>query len=117
MIDVDPAQADLSPAVGSRPVVFVVEEIPGCAVGAVVLAHRAPLPLGEVGPPALPVSAPLPGLLEPQLLLGHSSHRSALLGRADLEIGRASCRERGYSWVRAVSCKKGDNGSRRVLGG
>jgi len=48
-------QAVLAPAVGSAAGVLVWEVVPGVAVGAVILAHRAPLPLAQVRPPALPV--------------------------------------------------------------
>src|SRR5581483_36795 len=59
----DPQQAILPPAVGAAAGVIVRQVIPGVAVRRVVLAHRPPLPLGEVGPPALPV------LLAPGVLL------------------------------------------------
>jgi len=51
----DAEQAVFAPAVGAPARVLVREVVPAVAVLAVVLAHRAPLPLGEVGPPALPV--------------------------------------------------------------
>ena len=57
-------QTVLAPAVGARAGVLVRKVVPGRAVRAVVLAHRAPLPLGEVGPPALPVLRALRVLLE-----------------------------------------------------
>src|SRR5436309_9832811 len=47
----DPAEAVLAPAVGARPGVAGGEGAPGVAVGAIVFAHRAPLALGELGPP------------------------------------------------------------------
>ena len=53
----DAEQAVLAPAVGAAARVVVREVVPAVAVGRVVLAHRAPLPLGEVRPPALPVAA------------------------------------------------------------
>src|SRR5262249_883123 len=40
------------------------EVVPGVAVGGVVLADRAPLPLGQVRPPALPVADALAVLRE-----------------------------------------------------
>ncbi len=43
-----------APAIGPRPGVVVRQVVPGVAIRAVVLAHRAPLPFAEVGPPALP---------------------------------------------------------------
>ena len=52
----DAGDAVLAPAVGAGAGMIVGEEIPGIAVFAVVLAHRSPLPLAEVGPPLLPGS-------------------------------------------------------------
>ena len=49
-----PREAVLVPAVGARAGVVVGERVPRVAVGAVVLAHRAPGALGEVRPPAPP---------------------------------------------------------------
>jgi hypothetical protein len=48
-------QAVLAPAIGAAARVVVREIIPAIAVGRIILAHRAPLPLGQIGPPALPV--------------------------------------------------------------
>ena len=50
----DAGQAVLAPVIGARARLVVAEVIPGVAVFAVVLAHGAPLPLAEVGPPFLP---------------------------------------------------------------
>ena len=44
----------LVPAVGARPGVIVRERVPGVAVGAVVLADRAPGPLAQVRAPLIP---------------------------------------------------------------
>ena len=49
-------QGVLAPPVGTRPGVVVREIVPGLAVGAVVLADRAPLTLADVGPPPVPVA-------------------------------------------------------------
>src|SRR5262249_12787861 len=65
----DPAEAVLSPAVGPRPRLVVAEVIPGVAVLAVVLAHRAPLPLAQVRPPLLPRDPQFPDVVQ-ALLLG-----------------------------------------------
>ena len=46
--------AVLAPAIGPGPGLVVRHVIPGVAVRAVILPHRAPLPFAEVGPPALP---------------------------------------------------------------
>ena len=47
-------QAVFAPAVGARARLVVGEIIPGVAVLAVILPHRSPLPLAQVGPPLLP---------------------------------------------------------------
>ena len=49
-----PAEPVLVPAVGARAGVVVGEGLPGIAVGAVVLAHGGPGPLGQVRAPAEP---------------------------------------------------------------
>src|SRR5262249_15848290 len=51
----DPEEAVLAPAVSAAARVIVREVNPGIPVGGVVLAHRGPLPLRQVRPPALPV--------------------------------------------------------------
>ena len=51
----DAGEAVFVPAVGARPRVVVREVVPGRAVRAVVLAHRAPGALAQIRPPALPV--------------------------------------------------------------
>ena len=50
----DAGDAVLAPAVGARARLIVREVLPGVAVRAVVLAHRAPLALAEIRPPQLP---------------------------------------------------------------
>src|SRR5262249_29255478 len=60
----DPGDAVLPPAVGAAPRRVVREVLPGPAVRAVVLAHRPPLPLGEIGPPEPP--RPLAAIRLPQ---------------------------------------------------
>ena len=56
--------AVLAPAVGARAGLIVGEEVPGVAVLAVVLAHGAPLPFAQVGPPLLPGDLLLAGFFE-----------------------------------------------------
>src|SRR5262249_19093449 len=51
----DPRYAIRAPAVGARASVVMREIIPGVAVCTIILANRSPLPLAEVGAPALPV--------------------------------------------------------------
>ena len=46
--------AVLAPAIGAAARLVVAEKFPGVAVFAVVLAHRAPLPLADIRPPDLP---------------------------------------------------------------
>ena len=59
------ADAILIPAVDSATGVIVWKVIPRIAVGAIIFAHGAPLPLRQVRPKALPVFLALDGLLEP----------------------------------------------------
>ncbi len=51
------------------------KETPGVAVGRIVLAHRAPLPVGEVRPPPLPVLAARPVLGQPRLFGEYHARR------------------------------------------
>ena len=55
----DAAQPVFAPTIGARSRLVVTEVVPGVAVGAVVLAHRAPLPLAQVRAPALPARCPV----------------------------------------------------------
>ena len=55
----DAEQTVLAPAVGAAGRVIEGEIFPRLAVGRVILAHRAPLPLGEIRAPALPVPGPV----------------------------------------------------------
>src|SRR5262249_4114090 len=50
----DAREAVLAPVVGARARLVVAEVAPGVAVVAVVLAHRPPLPLAQVGAPLAP---------------------------------------------------------------
>ena len=54
-------QAVLSPAVGPAAGVVVRECVPRVTVGAVILAHRAPLPVADIRAPASPSLAPRGG--------------------------------------------------------
>ena len=65
----DAEQAVLAPAVGARAGVVVREVVPGRAVWRVVLAHGAPLALGQVRPPAPPGRGAL-ALLDQSLAFG-----------------------------------------------
>ena len=64
----DPEEPVLAPAVGPRARVLVGEVAPALAVRRVVLPHRAPLALGKVGSPALPVPSSRLVLVEAGLL-------------------------------------------------
>ena len=70
----DAGQAVLAPAVGARARLVMAEVVPGVAVVAVVLAHRAPLAFAEVRAPLLPVRLACARLVKP-LLLGVCVHR------------------------------------------
>src|SRR5262249_13692682 len=59
-----PADAILAPAVGAAAGLIVGEIIPGRAARAIILAHRAPLPLAEIRTPASPILHALPALLD-----------------------------------------------------
>src|SRR5206468_7130788 len=71
-------QPVLAPAVRAAARVVVREIVPGRPVLGVVLADRSPLPLGEIGPPALPVALS-PRVLSEPLCLGR--FRGNLPGR------------------------------------
>ena len=65
LLDVAEAgQAVLAPAVGAGAGMIVREVGPRVAVGAVVLADRAPLPFAEVRPPQIPVASLPQALVE-----------------------------------------------------
>src|SRR6266700_2795871 len=68
----------LAPAIGPAARVIVREIRPGIAIGAVILAHRPPLAIADIGPPASPRRA-APGFLEPAAFFGL---RDALRGSA-----------------------------------
>ena len=74
----DAEQTVLPPAVGAAARLVVGEILPAGAVGGVVLAHRAPLALAEIRPPAFPVLRPRRVLREPQALgIGRGIVRAA----------------------------------------
>ena len=74
----DPCDAVLTPAIRARPRLLMGEVVPRIAVLAVVLAHRPPLPLREVGTPRLPGDTAGPRFLEPLVLFGLAGHRHCL---------------------------------------
>src|SRR6185503_13698483 len=69
-------EAVLAPAVGAAARLVVGEIVPCRAVGAVVLAHRAPLPLTEIWAPATPI-----------LRAGAAFFDASLFGFVDLRHG------------------------------
>src|SRR5260370_4392889 len=67
--------ADLSRVIGVRARMGVRNVFPIRSTRAVILADCAPLPLGEVRSPALPMNLPQPGLFETLIFRGlNSSH-------------------------------------------
>src|SRR5712691_860297 len=71
----DAGNAVLAPAVGARARMVVRKVFPSRSIRAVILADCAPLPLGEVRSPALPMNLPKPGLFETLIFRGlNSSH-------------------------------------------
>src|SRR5438445_4586288 len=66
----DPTEAVFSPAVGARTRVVVRKKLPGCSARTVILADRSPLPLGKIGPPALPVLLSNARFFEPAVFRG-----------------------------------------------
>src|SRR5581483_10509118 len=70
----------LAPAVGAAAGVVVGKVLPARDVSRVVLADRAPLALGEVGAPALPVLLPPRVLGEPRALRVLPGHRCLSIG-------------------------------------
>ena len=79
----DAGDAVLVPPVGARARLVVGDVVPGGPARAVVLAHRAPGALAQIGSPALPVGGAVSRLCQPQLFarrhgplpvrLGHES--------------------------------------------
>ena len=61
----------LAPAIGPRAGLVMAEIIPGVAVRAVVLAHRPPLPLAEIGAPFPPGLLLFPGFAQAIMLGSH----------------------------------------------
>ena len=95
----DAAQAVLAPAVGARARLVVGEVVPGVAVVAVVLAHRAPLPLAQVGSPLLPGRAVRSRFVEPALLC-FVAHNGRFLA-AGAKVSQNPYESRGLT-IRAV---------------
>ena len=67
----DAANPILAPAIGARAGMLVREIIPGVAVRAVILAHRAPLSLAQIRAPQVPAPLAMVILLEALLFRVH----------------------------------------------
>lgn len=89
----EPGQAVLAPAIGTAAGMFVGEVAPGIAIGAVVLAHRAPLSFTQVRPPLAPV-------------LALTALQAPALNRIE-NAGGGFCRHRGVSLTMEVTCSVG----------
>src|SRR5262245_23617550 len=80
----DPGNSILAPAIGSRSGVIVRKKLPGGSARAVVLAHRAPLALGKVRPPTLPILFARAIVFEPNVFSGlQSRHAGTSAGGLD----------------------------------
>src|SRR3990172_8270328 len=69
----DASQTILSPSIRFRPRMVVGEVVPRRAVRAVILTHRPPCTLAQIGAPALPVPLAFARFVKPSLLRGHVS--------------------------------------------
>jgi hypothetical protein len=69
----DAADAILPPAIRLRAGMLMREIVPRGAIRTIVLAHRPPSPLAEIGTPPLPIVAAVPSLFEPPLLMGEGA--------------------------------------------
>ena len=75
----EPADSVLAPAIGTAARVIMGKVVPGVAIGAVVLAHRAPLALAHIGAPFAPGLPALVRLGKALLFRGdRRGHRSVL---------------------------------------
>ena len=92
----DAGQPVLAPAVGARAGLVVAEVVPGVARLAVVLAHRAPLPLAEVRSPLPPGHSLLARRRQPIQLRcpGLTRHWRLLYARRRPESHDSACRVR-----------------------
>src|SRR5262249_3048367 len=74
----DPGETVLAPSIGARSRLVVREVLPRAAVVALVLAHRSPLSLAEVGTPALPRRPCVACFFEPSSFRVHVDIRRCL---------------------------------------
>src|SRR5262249_31920922 len=85
------SEAVLAPVISTRAGLIVAEIIPRVPIGAVVLAHSAPLAFAEVWPPQPPQHAVLPRFVQPQRLrrlprfdrrrLGHDAPHQVMISQ------------------------------------
>ena len=85
----DPEQSVLAPAVRARTGLVVRQVTPGVAVSRIVLADRAPLAVGQVGTPAPPRRAPIPGVGEPLPLRIERARATVVAQPKPLRVERA----------------------------
>src|SRR5262249_17399391 len=110
----DPEESVLTPAVGAAAGVVVRKVVPRRARRGVVLAHGAPLPLGEVRTPALPVTDAQRVVRQPLILRPHATRHPrpppgciASSARYEKSRGRAALRaSRGSRADRAAACRR-----------
>src|SRR6266851_168679 len=100
MLVAKPADAVLAPAIGPAARVIVREIRPRIAVSAVVLAHRPPLAIADIGPPAPPRHA-ASGFVEPAAFFCLRDARRAFPAASN-HRSRQSCRRGGNSrcWIK-----------------
>ena len=89
----DPADAVLAPAVGARARMIVRKIFPRRPVRAVILAHRSPLPLGKIRPPALPVLGALVRFVQALFFRCHWIFSSSLRSYKGEQQGKARKRQ------------------------
>jgi hypothetical protein len=78
LVVTETGDAVLAPAIGARARMVVRKVIPGLAFGAVVLAHRAPLPFAQVRAPSTPRRLAVAGFLQSCFLGGHGVRHSVV---------------------------------------
>src|SRR5882672_3295942 len=72
----DPGNPVFSPAVRARPCMLVRKIFPRCPIRTVIFPDRAPLPLAQIRPPALPVPGALMRFVQTLLFGCHRNLRS-----------------------------------------
>src|SRR5439155_13685326 len=112
------ADAVLAPAIGPAARVIMREMGPRIAVGAVILAHRPPLAIADIGPPA-PPRRTLPGFLQPAAFCGlrnavrASAAASSHYSPPNCRRGRDSCAT-GRRWSSSRGTPRLDSSALRT---